>query len=500
MERNCLTRFLCLLLAFITALSALAACAESRDEPDAVTENNSIAEETTAETELTRENTPDDLPAELDFEGATATFLDRTKSWFVGEMHVDDFNGEVVNDAVYQRMVNVSERLNVKLEFVDKDDVTSTANLSISSAADDYSIVVDSAVSVVQYGAKGHYCNMMGDNVPYINLEQPWWAKYYTEQANIGGKIFFITGDAGWSLIKLAFVTYFNKKMVENYNIDNPYDLVANGEWTRDVFAQLCSQVYSDINGNGKHDKNDIFGFGAGDMINYDVYWSAYDLSIVERDEDDMPYISVNTDKFQTAIEDVYDLFFNNEGTLKLAQYGADEEQDELARKFGEDELLFTTLRIIATDLMRDMESDYGIIPCPKFDEVQDNYYTFVHDQYSVFGIPVTVVDTELASAVLEAFAADSYRHVTPAYYDIVLNGKYVRDEESTQMLEIALKNVKIDFSWIYTYNLNSVSQNFFRNLLRDKKTTFSSYYAKSEKSLNRYMDKLLAAYEKIEN
>lgn len=496
-------RLLSVLLASLTLMTVtFAACAEKPDSPaSAEVTNGAVTEaETEAETELTRANTPDDLPSDLDFNGSSVTFLCRTKNWFKGEIHVDELDGEIVNDAVYQRDINVTERLNVDLQYVDKDDVTGAANTSISAAADDYQVVVGSAVEIVQYGAKGQYFNLIGSNVEYLNTDQPWWAQYYTEQANVGGKVFFITGDAGWSLRKLAFVTYFNKNMVETYNIKNPYDMVADGSWTIDNFATLVSGVYSDVNGNGKSDKDDIFGFGCGNCINFDVYWSAFDLTLVSRDENNDPYLDVNVDKFQSAVDKTYDLFYNNVGTTCWNSHDGDKEQDELAEKFSADQLLITTLRIMGTDLLRDMESDYGIIPCPKWDEVQDNYYTFVHDQYSVFGIPITVADTPCVSATLEAFAADSYRNVTPAYYDIVLNGKYLRDAESSQMLELALNNVKIDFTWIYTYNMSSAAQNTFRYLMSGGSTDFTSYLAKYEKTYNKNIEKLVTKFAELDD
>lgn len=494
-------QILCMLLAALTVSGSviLASCSDQT-----ASGNQSVtAAETAAETqaEIKRENTPDDLPDNLDYKGAVINILARNKNWFLYEMSVDELNGEVVNDAVYNRNTMVSERLNIDLNYNLQTDVTGMASKAILAGAKDYDIVVGSAVEIVQYGAKGQYYNLLGNNVANLNLEQPWWAQYYTEQANIGGRVFFITGDLALSLRQLAFVTFFNKQMVENYNLENPYDLVSAGTWTIDKQAEMGKTIYTDVNGDSKADYNDIYGFGTGDMINFDVYWSAFDLTLVSRDENQVPYLNVNVDKMQSAVEKIYDLFYNNTGTLCMLQTAMDGEQDDLAKKFAVNELAFTTLRLMACDFLREMNSDYGIIPCPKWDEAQDNYYTFVHDQYSVFGIPVTVTDTDMVSAVLEALAAQSYRTVTPAYYDIALKGKYLRDEESSKMLELSLVNVKIDFSWIYTSDLSNAAQDTFRYLMRGKKSTdFTSFFAANEKKYTTSLDKLITAYAALEN
>ena len=167
----------------------------------------------------------------------------------------------------------------------------------------------------------------------------------------------------------------------------------------------------------------------------------------------------------------------------------------------AEDRILFTPLRIMHTDQIRDMESAYGLIPLPKWNEEQTNYYTFVHDQYSIGGIPVSVQDPAMTSAVMEALAAESYRYVTPAYYDVVLNGKYLRDADSSEMLELAMAGVKIDFGWIHTFSLGTCSQGLLRDILYfSKSSNFASVYQSKQKALTRMMERLVRDIEKIDH
>jgi len=478
-------------------------CSDSADSDNPV--DTKAASDTDAiETEAsvpTRAETPDSLPANLDFGGETFNILCRNKSWFINEMMVEELNGEIVNDAVYDRNLSISDRLKVELNYIKIDDVTGAANTSITAGSNDYQMVVGSAVDIVQYGARGQYYNLLNSEfVPYLDLAQPWWARHYTEQASIGGKCFFVTGDLALSLTQLAFVTYFNKQLVDDMGLEDPYQLVRDGKWTIEKQKEMTEMVYIDLNGNAKADAADQYGFGISNMISYDVYWSAFDMTLFSRDPEGLPYVDTNIEKFQAAVDTIYTLFRQTEGTYYVNQYGADQEQDDLAKKFAANELMFTTLRIMACDILRDMDADYGIIPVPKWDEAQDEYYTFVHDQYSVFGIPKSAPNPDQVSAVLEALAADNYRFVIPSYYDVVLNGKYLRDTESSEMLEISMANVKIDFSWIYTYNLGGVAQNLFRYLMQGGSTEFTSKYAANEKALNAQINALMKAYDKLEN
>ena len=503
-------RMLALILAaLLIAPAFLTGCSESAQNNDTKSgagtqsADPSASAETPVEEEtvFTRAMVKDDLPDDLDFGGQEQQILARTKAWFTGEMYVEELNGEILNDAVYDRDVKVEDRLNVVINYNLQDDTNGIVNKNVTAGADEVAIHVGSAVDTVQYGVNGNYYNLLGAHPVYLNLEQPWWSQYYTQQESIGGKAFFATGDLFTSLIKLSFVTYANMKLVEDYQVDNPYDLVRSGQWTFDKEMEMASLVHVDNNGNGVHDAADSYGMTLAGMIGLDVYWSAFDLTICQKDANDIPSFAVDQDKMQSVLDKLLTYYVDCEFCWCPPNPDSDKEQDEVAQMLAEDRILFTPLRIMHTEQIRDMESPYGLIPLPKWNEEQSNYYTFVHDQYSIGGIPVSVQDPALTSAVMEAMAAESYRYVTPAYYDVVLNGKYLRDADSSEMLEIAMAGVKIDFGWIHTYSLSSVSQGLLRDILYNTKSAnFASAYKTRQKAMDKLMGKLVEKVEKIEH
>jgi hypothetical protein len=500
-------RLICLLLAALLSLTAvLTGCSEStensgEDKNTPTATNEPAAEgEAEAETEFTRAMVKDDLPDDLDFGGQEQIILARTKAWFEGEMFVEELNGETLNDAVYNRDITVENRLNVVINYDLQSDTNSIVNKNVTAGADEIAIHVGSAVDTVQYGVNGNYYNLLGEHPVYLNLEQPWWSQYYTQQESICGKAFFATGDLFTSLIKLAFVTYANMKLVDDYQLESPYTLVREGKWTFDKEMELASAVYVDNNGNGKRDAADSYGMTMGGLIGLDVYWSAFDLTICSKDENDIPSIALDEEKMQAVLDKLVSYYVDCEYVWCPPAPGGDPEQDDIAQMLSEDRILFSPLRIMHTDQIRDMESPYGLIPLPKWNEEQEHYYTFEHDQYSIGGIPVSVQDPAMVSAVVEAMAAESYRYVTPAYYDVVLNGKYLRDKDSSEMLEIAMAGIKIDFGWIHTYSLSSISQSLIRDILYNTKSSnFSSAYASKKKAFEKMMNKLVENVEKID-
>ena len=110
--------------------------------------------------------------------------------------------------------------------------------------------------------------------------------------------------------------------------------------------------------------------------------------------------------------------------------------------------------------------------------------------------MPVTSTRLEAAGAVFEAMSSESRVSVVPAYYDIALKGKYVRDEDSRAMIDIIHNGHLLDPAWIFCSNLGDLAQSP-RNLLRGGSSDFASYYASKKKSYDTGLKVLIKAYEK---
>ena len=81
------------------------------------------------------------------------------------------------------------------------------------------------------------------------------------DQGAIDGKLFFVSGDASLGYMKCAFAMYFNQRLVEDFGIENPYDIVDAGKWTLDKVAEIASAASQDIDGNSKYNIEDKLGF-----------------------------------------------------------------------------------------------------------------------------------------------------------------------------------------------------------------------------------------------
>ena len=89
------------------------------------------------------------------------------------------------------------------------------------------------------------------------------------------------------------------------------------------------------------------------------------------------------------------------------------------------------------------------------------------------------------------------YHKVLPAYYEVALQTKASRDDDSAEMLDIIKKARIYDFGY-YNESASGAFCNEFVNFIDTPSLgrNFTSWYEKHEKSANRSLEKLLKKYE----
>ena len=155
--------------------------------------------------------------------------------------------------------------------------------------------------------------------------------------------------------------------------------------------------------------------------------------------------------------------------------------------------MLFSGILADVND-MRDMNTDYGFLPVPKYDETCEKYYTKVDAGNHMLCIPKTVSDTERTSIILEALAAEGYRTVIPAYYEVALQRKYTRDVESSDMLDIIKEGRVFDIGY---YFLGDSLSLVGYDMAKAGKNNFASICASKIPSVEAYIKKVMETYGK---
>jgi len=144
---------------------------------------------------------------------------------------------------------------------------------------------------------------------------------------------------------------------------------------------------------------------------------------------------------------------------------------------------------------LRSMESDFGIIPYPKWDEAQADYTPFTAGNYHpVLSVPQTNQDLENTSIILEAMAYEGRKTISPAFYESLLKTKTARDNESAEMIDYIFGNLSYDVGVMY--NFGGILGTFGYEMSTNLRANIVSTVEKNENKWQKAIDNLVSDIE----
>ncbi|MBQ3176349.1 MAG: hypothetical protein IJB52_00870 [Clostridia bacterium] len=488
-------RLLSILLAILMFGSSCSQKTETESEKDTAADSALISTETQPAEPMWLDN----LPKDLDYDGIEVNIA--YYDLFCTAELVAELTGEVVGDAVYERNHNVEERLNVKLNMINSGaDWGGTASFvrNLTTSGDSTFDFVDAfQATMTGLSTDGTLANLAKSQ--YLEVEQPWWATDYINEMRIGNQsLFCIAGAANLGMTDNMSCIYFNKSVLNNHSdglgvdVDSIYQLVLEQKWTLERMYTLASSVYVDTNGNGEYDNEDTYGGGS---ITGNHSWHLFiDAGgrFTRRDAEGIPVLCAGDEKNINIMEQIAAMYSNpNVYYAESSENGL----NELIVMFTKDQLLFKTGFFQDVVKMREMESQYGILPCPKYDEMQERYLSLIHDCGTMFVVPASCKDVDFSCTILEAIASESYRIVTPAYYEIALKTKYISDSTSGKVIDMIQQGATSDFAYIFNGDFGSPMNVLVSEVLLSKSNTYASRWSRIQKKSENGLQKLLEAY-----
>ncbi|MCL2517967.1 MAG: extracellular solute-binding protein [Oscillospiraceae bacterium] len=430
----------------------------------------------------------DSLPDGLDFQGETINLYIREPD-FDEEFYTESENGDIVNDAIYRRNAAVEERLNVKLNVIpgpgwqNYDMAMNNMRRSVASDEQAYDIISGWSARVPILAAEGLFLNLYG--LKYLNFSEPWWNKSITDELTIAGKLNFASGDINTSLLGTCLIIFENFKIREDLNLPNIYDTVFDNKWTFDYMNNLVKDIYQDLNGDGIRDIEDFYGAGWHQGNYLVAFLSSSNVHMTKKDADNIPYLDIEHEKIAALVNKVYDFIYNNEGVFDTGQ--------EIMEMFVNNRCYISAGYLYFPNVYyRNMESDYGIIPYPKYDEHQEKYMTGIQNGLHLMCVPKNCAKTDAVGAFMEAMASESYKSVTPVYFETAMKIKYARDEIVPKMLDIIRDGVDLNFAKIYSYSLGDVWDGPMRQVVGSKSNNYASWFETNRLKIETALDNLI--------
>ena len=448
-------RTIALLLACAMLCPLFAAC--GKDTPDTTSDS------TTASTEATRDpNAPDfDADSIGDISGDFNILV--SGNYARNDFAAENGEGTAVQNAVYRRNEYMREKFNVNITNEDliKFNSATGSGVGFTKLYTDYisgdktydaAMVGTYDVATLAYSGYIHDLNAIEN----LNLSKSYWDQKANEDLSLGGKMFYTTGDITIIDNMVTNAILFNKDMIKNYGLDNPYKLVEDNEWTLEKFGSLVKAVGEDKDQNGIYDSNDTYGL---------LTWNDAMLSILGASGEKI--CSINNDKLELTfynerVVSLYDMWedivfdqahsynyqYNNVEGKATPTSSWDEAR---IRMFDSEQALFYTTLLTTVDKHRNSETDFGILPFPKYDSNQKDYGHAVSAFHCAFVCVPTLAASPRVGAILEELAYQGKKLLTPAYYDQTLIGQYTRDEESASMLDLIFATRVYDVGIYYT-------------------------------------------------
>lgn len=508
-------RVICLLLVACFMVMALVSCANKVDESQGSGsgDGNGAGNVTEKQTNIYDEETftgvvPVD---ELDFEGDTLKILHRDSLPVQREWY-KDVTEDDLDEVILMRNEAVKETLNIDVQYEalgssGYEDCLNAFTTAIKEDVDNdfhyYDIVANYAYAGANVAVREYIANLADKDVfPFFDFSLPCWNQAIVNTTLINDQLYYITGDLNLSTFDKTMVIFLNKKMYnEKKTADDPEDLqdlalegydaaaktgVAGGFTYDDLYR--WSSVFEDNNGEpgSQHDDFHAISCDFG-SIPLDAFPYAWDLEyITENADGSHAYNVVGNTKVEEAITKAQNLLNgqlavgvsndDNTGNCSLGGYS------EPIAHFAADKSIFALHILYCTEqdntTLREMQSEFGLLPMPKYDAEQIDYGTTAHDAYTL----MTVIDHanssvptkgKMVSAYLQYSTEESYTNVRGYYINRIVKPKYFGTDDtngsvtkSIAIFNIIADNVEFTFISVYAPQLNAVLNNCWRDVV----------------------------------
>ncbi len=432
--------------------------------------------------------------AQEDYDGYDYVILNGcTASWYsYTSIAPDETTGEHVNDAFVERNLRVSDYLNINIvENNDENSMTILQN-TVKAGTNDFDVALCTLMNSYAIAMQNIIFDL--NTIGNVDFSNEWWDQNAVNDLTIADKLYFVTSDFDTTRFDGIRSLYFNKEMIEQNGLENPYDLVDNNQWTIDKFTEMCTSVVNDKDGDGVMTDADQYGYiGYGELIGDLLIYGMGERYIAKDPESGLLVNNTTSEKFYDVYEKIINLLQSDavfdvrasKHSTHLRGLG-DRVQEAV---FTENGALFYSECMAWTRVLRDMEADFGVVPPPKYDESQERYYSVIINPFMQM-IPITAPDSLRTLHVMDALAAASHDTVVEAYVNVTLTGKVARDEDTVRMLHLVFDEL--------AYNLHFSSVGI-RTTVIDGITAgtenITSKLKSSAKAFNKNLDKINAFF-----
>jgi len=490
-------RILAALLCTATMAMTFASCGGGTDTPA----NNDNADTTAAAEETTtaaETEPPEYVKPDVNYDGKTFIFssLRQPNPNWVARHYVEadrpELNGDIINDAIYERIKATEEDTGVTIKSNIFENAGTMANtIMAGDHFTDLTLMAGNGVKTLLQQ------NMLTDlfSIDTLDLSKSWWDQNSVEQLSLGNKLYIAAGDISPFGILASHCTFVNKGMIRTYNLEDPYEAVRGGTWTYDKMVEMGKAVARDVDGDGVMTDSDTYGYSSEGIGM--VTAGAAGTVFTTKDENDYPVLNINEDVAAAAVEKIVTAFRDPNICLysgKVTGTYTNVFRQCIVQKFIEDTLMFVNNWLVVALDLRDMDSDFGILPPPKLNEAQETYNIYHSETWTTYAfVPKTAQDLDMVGNVMNVLGYYGHEHIYKALIETTITSKTLRDTDTEEMLDIIYNNRHFELAGIY--NWGSIS-NMFNGFITGNDINFASKYAASKSAIETAIQATIDALE----
>lgn len=488
-------KYLSLILAIFTVLSILAVCVSCGDvtKPDDTT--GAASTSAPAGDSGSDETTAQYVFPDANFNDETFTVYARVASTYsASNIICEEQTGETVDDATFKRNALVEAKYHIKLAMKEASSPSSKMTNDISGGVVDYDIVLDERTDLAPFAKKGNLIDFNELNSDFTN---PWWDSNSIRDLGINGKYYLVHNSVSISRLNGIRFFYFNKDIVEDYKLIDPYECLKNDTWTLETFIQMVKGVTTE-NDEDLGVRGLVLETGSSNgiymhmLIGCGIQYSKFNGGVLEVTiPDQFEKIDNIFGQLKTVFSDKTHVVTIKDA-LKLDVDGTAEgknDYDKARNLFAQGHFLFTHTSIGTSSQFKEM-NDYGCMPNPKYDNNQKEYAHKCDPYTLIFAIPNDKsIDLDRLSKIMNYWGYESENHVIPAYYDITIKTKRVKEITASQVIDIVRDTVRYEL--IDVFKIGSVADSL--NTAYDSGSISSAW-----KSVGPAVKKALADFNKV--
>lgn len=362
-------------------------------------------------------------------------------------------SGDPIYDSVIKRKNDMADKYGVTLAVVySQGDQSENHFVSNSVNAGDglFDAVMVSGKAAYILSCQGYFRDMYSNE--YIDLSRgEIWDQNFVQSMTLNGHLYYLLGEISCSDNRATHAIVFNKNILDKYDFlpdaETFYDMARNGEWTLDKMLYYTEMLRADTDGDGSYTSNDLCGLQySTDAIL--AFLQGCGVNIAQRN--DRAEYGIQYNGFSAKLDEIWVRIMQTQNHYFARNRTVDFQYEpvvsSIEQTMEEDRVLFYECTVGEIEQMRRYDIEFGILPIPKYDEQQKNYICAAYEYSTMFlSVPISNLDDENTGNILTALAWEGKNTLTPAFYDVTLKGKVVKDVESREMLDIIFSSKSYD-------------------------------------------------------